>query len=225
MSNLTVIVTLRNTYVQRWKEAMANSRFRTALVISSLSALLSIYLTGIWLCYNESRVGRVLHDPILDMFAPVDLSFQIFLITNVAVFLGLIAAMSLPFYTIRTMLCIIIISAFRMFTMYLFPLEPPVAIIPLRDPFLECTFYGDQVLLKDLFFSGHTSNLLLLTMIIPYRKMQLIMGVCTVMVGVMLILQHVHYTIDVIAAPFFVILAYHVADKIARKYYGDLPLL
>jgi len=111
-----------------------------------------------------------------------------------------------------------------MFTMFVFPLEPPLEIIPLRDPFLECTFYGDQVLLKDLFFSGHTSNLLLLALIIPYRKLRIVMGVCTVLVGVMLILQHVHYTIDVIAAPFFVMIAYYGADKISKKYYRDLPL-
>jgi len=194
------------------------------LVVATIITLASLNLSRVWLCYNETRPGRLLSDPLLALFAPIDLSNYIFLITNVALTVGFFLAMWLPFYMLRTMFCITMLAALRMMTMYLFPLEAPLNIIPLRDPFLELFFYGDAVIMKDLFYSGHTANLFLLFLIIPYKKLRWIMLATTITVGCMLLIQHVHYTIDVIAAPIFTYIAYYVSNKLAHHFYGNHPI-
>ena len=101
-----------------------------------------------------------------------------------------------------------------MFCMYLLPLEPPIGIIPLRDFLLENTFYSNQVMVKDLFFSGHTANLFLMALLLEHKKLKVIVFVICSIVGMMILLQHVHYTLDVIVAPFAACLAYVLAKKI-----------
>lgn len=97
--------------------------------------------------------------------------------------------------------------------MYLVPLIPPEGIIPLRDTFLEGSFYGNKVLVKDLFFSGHTANLVLLAFMVDVKWLRYILFVCAAIVAFLLLKQHVHYTIDVIAAPFAAYGSYRVAVK------------
>ena len=63
-------------------------------------------------------------------------------------------------------------------------------------------YTGKQVN-KDLFFSGHTATMYLLYLMLPagiYRKLAFI-GALVMMVC--LLFQRVHYTVDVIVAPFF----------------------
>lgn len=91
--------------------------------------------------------------------------------------------------------------------MSLVPLEPPVDIIPLQDDFLSGTFYDGRVLLKDLFFSGHTASIAVLAFLIQDKKWSRMILTMSIIVGSMLIMQHVHYTIDVVCAYMFAYLA------------------
>ena len=119
-----------------------------------------------------------------------------------------------------------VIGIIRCIVMYLVPLEPPIGIIPLRDPFVEGAFYDNKVLVKDLFFSGHTSNMVLLTLFMDIKWLKIILAFAATTVGYLVLVQHVHYTIDVIAAPFFAYLAYRIATKIAdhlvAKFHGQV---
>lgn len=112
----------------------------------------------------------------------------------------------------------------RCMVMYLVPLDPPIGIIPLRDPFVEGAFYDNKVLVKDLFFSGHTSNMVLLTLFMDIKWLKIILAFASAAVGYLLMVQHVHYAIDILAAPFFAYMAYKIAIKIAdhlvAKYHG-----
>jgi membrane-associated phospholipid phosphatase len=115
----------------------------------------------------------------------------------------------------------------RCFVMYLVPLEPPISIIPLRDPFVEGVFYDNRVLVKDLFFSGHTSNMVLLTLLMDIKWLKIILAFASAAVGYLLMVQHVHYAIDIIAAPFFAYLAYRaalaIAGRLVPKCFGVTP--
>jgi membrane-associated phospholipid phosphatase len=102
---------------------------------------------------------------------------------------------------------------FRMIAMYLLPLDPPPAMIPLQDPMVE--FFGTgKLLTRDLFFSGHTSTLFLLFLVTPRGILKSLFLGCTILVAVAVLVQHVHYTIDVFAAPFFAYAAVKLADRI-----------
>jgi len=95
-----------------------------------------------------------------------------------------------------------------MASMYLFTLEPPVAIIPLVDPIVNIIAYGGEVFNKDLFFSGHIATLTLFVLFEerPLPKMVLIIN--TIIVAVLILIQRVHYTIDVVVAPLVVVVVY-----------------
>jgi hypothetical protein len=94
-----------------------------------------------------------------------------------------------------------------MTAMYLVALEPPSTMIPLTDPFAEY-FTTGSVMTKDLFFSGHTATLFFLFLITEKKLLRFLFLCASIAIAVLVILQHVHYTIDVLAAPFFTYAAY-----------------
>ena len=125
--------------------------------------------------------------------------------------MGLIYIFRKPTTTVYFFIAAIVICCFRALTLYLLPLEPPVDIIPLTDPVIETLFYGGHVLLKDLFFSGHTANLILIGLIVEQRRIKNLLFISGFLVGSMVMIQHVHYSIDVLAAPFFSFVTYRIS--------------
>ena len=93
---------------------------------------------------------------------------------------------------------------FRMAVMAVTPLEAPPGMLPLRDPLVQVVGTG-EVLTRDLFFSGHTATLALLMFLAPGRPSRRFFLACTALVAICVLLQHVHYTVDVLVAPFFAI--------------------
>ena len=122
-------------------------------------------------------------------------------------------------------LSIIIIGILRCISLYVVPLAPPQGIIPLRDTFLEGSFYGNQVLVKDLFFSGHTANLSLLIFFVDIKWIKYVLGICTFIVAALLLKQHVHYTVDVVVAPFAAFLSYRIAKAAELAIYNKVNSL
>jgi hypothetical protein len=207
-----------------WREAFSRVDFKISLLLIISLALSTVYISTKWLVYNESRISAPLNDWVLSSFSPIDLNTPVFFITQIALLIGLTTSAILPYHLIKTLLSIILIAILRIIAMYLVPLEPPNDIIPLRDPFMEDIFYSGKVLMKDLFFSGHTSSLLLLSLTTPLRKVRIYLLISAGVVASMLMLQHVHYTIDIIAAPFFTLLAITIADTI-MKYIFDTQIV
>jgi hypothetical protein len=112
-----------------------------------------------------------------------------------------------------------LITWLRMLAIYLFTLEAPGGMIFLKDPFLSFIVYP-QYFVKDLFFSGHVSSMVVFILIEPNKFLRWIKTAATVMVGFLILAQHVHYTLDVVAAPFFtygvyrlVLLIQNASDK------------
>lgn len=176
-----------------------------------IMALLATVLFSKFLMWNESRLGKNFNDPILGRFAPIDLSLWIGILTNGAIFIGLLNVFRRPTTTIYALSAVLFMCIIRGLSLYFVVLEPPSNIIPLKDPFLELTFYGGQVLLKDLFFSGHTANIILVGLLSENIWTKRIIILIGCIVGVMVVLQHVHYSIDVLAAPIFAILTYKLS--------------
>jgi len=204
--------------IEQWKTLIANKQFLTAWLASLFITGIALFITGLYLCYNETRSnGIVLNDFILAHISPQDVSTLLFSITWVCILGGLLILLRSPIGALRVFWCVCIMSLLRCTVMYLVPLEPPVGIIPLRDPFVEGAFYDNKVLVKDLFFSGHTSNMVILTLLMDIKWIKIILGIASTLVGYLLMVQHVHYAIDVFAAPFFAYLAYRIAIKIADQ--------
>jgi membrane-associated phospholipid phosphatase len=172
-----------------------------AIILFSLAKFLPL---------NETRPGFSMDDPLLSLFNPVNVTWLTFSLIYLAL---LIALFSLSFHPVEMLLALqsyTVIGMLRLITIFFLPLNAPQAIIPLKDPFVEF-FGGGSTLLRDLFFSGHTSTMFLFFLTCPTRKLRWVYLICTILVAVCVLLQHVHYTIDVVAAPVFAYTGYRIS--------------
>lgn len=201
----------------RYKISDFNLGAIVVLLLSVCLVSIAFYLTSVFLVFNEGRLGYQMFDPVLMILPEIDLSRIIFVTTYSAIFLGLLLSINSLGTLLATLQSIFILLVMRMICMSMVPLEPPIDIIPLQDDFLSNTFYDGQVLLKDLFFSGHTASIALLAFIIQDKMWSRLILILSVVVGSMLILQHVHYTLDVLCAFIFAYwasqLGYYSSEK------------
>ena len=212
----------------QWASLIQNKRYLGIWIVSLITTLTVLVIVGLYLCYNESRTnGTVLDDFVLDRILPRDVSTILFSITWICILGSLPVLLRTPERAMRVFWGISVMGLTRCIVMYLVPLEPPIGIIPLRDPFVEEVFYDNKVLVKDLFFSGHTSNMVLLTLLMDIKWLKIILAFASAAVGYLLMVQHVHYAIDIIAAPFFAYLAYRaafaIASRLVPKCFGVIP--
>jgi hypothetical protein len=199
-----------------WKAAWEDGFFRVQCALTFPLLLLVLFLLSNFLDTIENRPGVVLPDPILALFQAYDFTWLTFAIIYCTVLLGMITLSLHPRQLLLAIQAYIVLVIFRIGVMYVVPLDAPDGIIPLIDPFVQ--FFGSGgVLTKDLFFSGHTSILLLLFLTAKRRDLRVIFLVSAIIVGVCVIWQHVHYTIDVLVAPFFSYLSYRVVVLIHRR--------
>jgi membrane-associated phospholipid phosphatase len=196
-----------------WFLELKSKRFRIELAASIAVFALVTWLFSLFLTWNEAREGSVFDDPLLALFTPLDISPFIFTATYLPVIVGIIILARHPRLVLALAQGYTLLMLFRMITIYLVPLEPPRDIIPLHDPVLEHTAYSGKRILKDLFFSGHTATLFLFSLLMPNRKWKLVFLLLTIILAIMIVLQHVHYTIDVLAAPLFAWLVFRLVRK------------
>jgi hypothetical protein len=197
-----------------WKEALQNRYFVYGLILSSLSLL----ALGFFMPYFFSEViadkkGFLLNDFILDHLKAMDWSWTIFTLIYSCVLLTLVTNYKNPLVIAQGMATYSIVTWLRMLTIYLFTLEAPKDLIFLKDPFLSFIVYP-AYFVKDLFFSGHISSMVVFVLIEPNRRLRWIKIGATVAVGVLILVQHIHYTLDVVAAPFFTYAVYRVIRSV-----------
>jgi membrane-associated phospholipid phosphatase len=185
-----------------WKDVFAHKKYRlqaiiTLIVLAGVLACLTNFLNFI-----ESRQGIILPDPILLYFKPINLTWLIFGLIYLSLILAVAELVKYPHKLIITLQAYSLLLIVRMTAMYLIPLNPPADMIPLNDPFVQ--YFGTgRLLTKDLFFSGHTATLFLLFLSAQNKILKILFLIFTITVGISVLLQHVHYSIDVFAAFFF----------------------
>ncbi|CAN5246139.1 hypothetical protein BH09BAC3_BH09BAC3_35450 [soil metagenome] len=207
-----------------WKEAFLNARVRWAIIFCAVTFLLMfLYMPAYYRDVINPRKGILMNDPFLNLFTPRDWYLIIFFILYVAVGHTLFIYRNNPIVFITGVTTYCLVNILRTISMYLLTLEPPTGMILLRDP-ISSALYPETGFAKDLFFSGHVSTIMVVTLLDsnPISKGLKITG--TVIIGVLLAWQRVHYTIDLLAAP----AATYAAFLIVRKYFeiraqnGDL---
>ena len=185
-----------------WREAWSEQRFRVEAVLSPIALVGVLTVLARFLSWVEHRPGVLLADPVLALIPPRDVTW----LTFGLVYLGLLTTFVLllphPRRLVLGAQAYALMVLFRMGVMAVTPLEAPLDTIPLRDPLVQVLGTG-EVLTRDLFFSGHTATLALLTFLAVGRASRRFFTVCTVLVAICVLWQHVHYTVDVLVAPFF----------------------
>lgn len=201
-----------------WKIAFQNLQFRNRFVISLISIIFILVGFASFLAYIETRQGHVFYDPILNFIKPRDVSDFIFIATYSSALIGLIYAFKSPYRFLHLIQMYGALTALRVITLFFIPLDPPSSIIPLRDEFLKQTFYAGSENLKDLFFSGHAATLFLFFFFAQNQFLKYLFLLAAVAVSVGVVVQHVHYSYDVIAAPIFAYIAYRLITKFSKHY-------
>ena len=204
------------TYKAIWTEQWHSHRFRIELFVTIPLTVAALATLANFLNWVETRPGVIYADPVLALFPPVDLTWPIFGL----IYLGLISGIAFLTRHPRAMLIAfqsyVLMVVVRIAAMYVLPLAAPPTAIPLQDPTVQYLGTG-KLLTQDLFFSGHTSTLFLLFLTAQGKRLRAMFLVCTVAVGISVLLQHVHWTVDVLVAPFVAYTCFRIVTILARK--------
>jgi len=167
----------------------------------------------------QKRPGALLPDPLLALLPRHDVALPLFLLVWGAVVLGVGWLACHPRMFLRGMWALLLLLGLRMATIWLVPLVPPLDLVPLIDPLTDRLIgtTSSEAITKDLFFSGHTSTVVLLALAVRGRWWRGLLGAMALAVAVLVLVQRVHYTYDVVAAPFFAWLAYWLGSRLVQR--------
>lgn len=201
-----------------WQQAWRNPVFRKKFILSTIVLVLLIFSLPSFFAYIEKREGAYLHDLILQVIPAADVSIPTFLIIWTISGLVIVRMIQNPAFALLMLASFTLLCIARMVSITMVPLNPPDGLIRLNDPLTSLIYGGkDKFMTKDLFFSGHTSNMFLMCLCLPKKTDKYLALMATIAVGILVLVQHVHYTIDVLAAFFFTYIVYRIS-KIGSKY-------
>jgi hypothetical protein len=207
-----------SSFLQNWKESLSTTGYApkllTAVAVFVSGALqFPTYFRNI-----QKRPGTDLNDIVLNNIPFIDVSTYIFAIIYGLLIYMLLRVLAKPQLFLLFALTFVIETVFRMTTIYLFPLNPPVNLVTLHDIFSETLIYGDaEPITKDLFFSGHTATMVMICLFVEGRRDKIVSIIATFLLAILLLIQHVHYTVDVLGALFFTYMSYLIAKQIVDK--------
>jgi membrane-associated phospholipid phosphatase len=197
----------------KWMQAIRNPLFLRQFAIASFAVIVSLSGLPWFFQVIEQREGVKLNDILLSFIPARDVSFGIVAIIWSMILLGVWRAVQSPRFTLLVFLTYSLLFLSRYITISLVPLNPPENLIHLYDP-LSNSFYGSTFITKDLFYSGHTASQFALLFAFQKKGDKIFALICSITIGILVLIQHIHYTIDVIAAPVFAYLCYFVAKKL-----------
>lgn len=206
------------TIQKAWKEAIAEKAFKTRLRIGLFIWIAVLFAFPFFFDYIETRNGMVLNDFIINSLPAYDVSILTFLIIWSMFLLFLYRAIHEPQLLLLFLWGFIFLSLSRFITIYLLPLNPPEQLIALRDPITNI-FYGKNhnFITKDLFYSGHTSTQFLMFLCFKKKSDKKLALASTFIVGLLVLIQHVHYSIDVFLAPLFTYIVYLISKRVVAS--------
>jgi hypothetical protein len=197
-----------------WRDAWAGTRFRRQAWATCIALPLTLAALSRFLLWVEQRPGVVLDDPLLALLTPRDTSLASFALIYGGLLLALATLLCSPHGLLRALQAYVLLVGLRILFMWLTPLDPPEGLVPLRDPLVESLGPG-ATLTRDLFFSGHTSTLFLLALCVPFRWTRWVLLLATAGVAFLLLVQHAHYTVDVVVAPLAAYCAYVLGGRLS----------
>ena len=199
-----------------WQLTWQHKGFRYKLFAAVILITFLLVCYPFFFQYIEKRKGILINDPLLNIIPGYDVYILIFILIWSSAFFMLIIAIKKPVILLTFLLSYILLSVVRMLCIFLFPLEAPTGILSLIDP-LSNHFYGVPFITKDLFFSGHVSTLFLMYLCQANKFFKYYTLIACLFVGVLVLVQHIHYSIDVLFAFPFACLCWITAKYITVK--------
>jgi hypothetical protein len=199
-----------------WSEAWQEPRFRNKTIIALILVAIILILLPTFFAFIEKREGMVLQDFVLERLPASDVSIPTFIIIWSVVLLVFYRIYQNPSIFLVVAYGFILMCLARVLTISLLPLNPPPGLITLKDPIANIAYGGKGIFItKDLFYSGHTGNMFLFFLCLQAKWDKIIALAASFMVGILVLIQHIHYSIDVISAFIFTYFLYLGAKKVA----------
>jgi membrane-associated phospholipid phosphatase len=217
LKNMTFLPLAQETFVRRfceWRDFLLVP-YNFANIILSLALLeIAYWITKISAVIATKQASSPVSDIVFTYFPRIDTSFihgtLSFLLYDLRLPLFIILIRYVPFGAKALALLILFRAAVINFT----HLGMPDGIVPIVS---SMTFGGD------LFFSGHVANTFMLALVFWDKKwLRYFLIGMSVLFGVAAVLGHYHYTIDVIAAPFFAYGIFTIAKKLFPEDYQHI---
>lgn len=196
--------------IDSWQFAFANKSYKIKFLLGLVFVAITLSFYPLFFDYIEQRNGIVLNDFFLQKLPSKNVSLPVFTIIWSMGALTFYRVWNSPKIALIVTWCFLFISVSRVFSITLFHLSPPPNLIPLIDP-LSNTFYGGKFITKDLFYSGHTATQFLMFLCLEKKIDKILTLISTILIGCLVLIQHIHYTIDVVTAPIFAYLCYRLA--------------
>ncbi|MBD2714009.1 hypothetical protein KBK19_03065 [Microvirga sp. STR05] len=215
MSFTTVTATPVAAEPLRWPAAWRNASFRVRLLGVLVLLLGLVTVLPRFFAFIQARPGVVLPDPLLALLPAHDVSGPTFAVIYLSIGVGVVYLLPRPALLLRALWAYWLLHLCRCLLLWLLPLEPPVGLVLLRDPLVDSLIYAAPApITKDLFFSGHTATVALLALSVGPVRLRRWLVVGAVAVGLLVLVQHAHYTYDVLAAPLFAAFCFWLSGRI-----------
>ncbi len=199
-----------------WSKAWQERRFRNKTFIAMILVAIILSLLPTFFAFIEKREGMVLQDFVLDTIPAMDVSIPTFVIIWSIVLLVFYRIFQNPHLFLVVAYGFILMCILRILTISMLPLNPPAGLIVLKDPIANIAYGGNGIFItKDLFYSGHTGNMFLFFLCLERKWDKIFALIASFLVGILVMIQHIHYSIDVIAAFIFTYFIYLGAKKLA----------
>lgn len=198
--------------IDEWQDIFStNKTFRRKMIITLIILVLVIISLPTFFNYIEQRKGAYLHDLILQHIPAADVSLLTFLIIWSMSGLVIIRCIQRPSFALLMLMSFTLLCLARMVSITMVPLDPPDGLIRLNDPLTSLVYGGkDKFITKDLFFSGHTSNMFIMYLCLEKRSDKILALLASLLVAILVLIQHVHYTVDVLFAFIFTYLIFRI---------------
>ncbi|PWG80727.1 phosphatase PAP2-related protein [Pararcticibacter amylolyticus] len=199
----------------RWVLTWQSPLFKQKLLMAVAVLLCLTPVFPMFYQYIERREGYFYNDILLNIIPAIDVSIPIFVITWGMALFALTRVVQNPSLLLGLLYGVIIVNISRFISISMVPLNPPHGLIDIWDPITDL-FYGETYVTKDLFYSGHTANQFLFFLVLQKKTDKYLALTTTILMGILVMVQHVHYTIDVIFAPPLTYLCYLLARRMAK---------
>jgi hypothetical protein len=197
-----------------WQNAWADKRFRKNLIFGILVLAVLVVFTFYFFDYIENRAGgAVMNDWVLKFLPAKDVSAPIVFFEFSVIILFILRCVGNPVMIATFLIAYIFVVISRDVTIGITQLRAPIGFIELKDP-LASVIYKAKSINRDLFYSGHASLLFLFYLCSFKKADRSYILFAVISISLLLLIQHVHYTIDVVCAPFFAYGCYWLSKKI-----------
>lgn len=163
----------------------------------------------------ENRPGIAVYDPVLEWLPAMDVSEAIFWVMYPVLFAGYALAARDPKRLAIAFCAHGFMYLFRFICILCLPLNAPADLIVLRDPVVDFMHFHSVFLRRDLFYSGHFASVFLFFILAGQAWYRWLFLAGAAAVGALILVQHIHYSYDILGAIPFSYLSVYCAKRAA----------